>query len=87
MTDRIFFKTTIHIDVLSEDTPLEFDDLGDINDAITEGDCSGQITFSKTQKLTGKQAAKALQKQGSEPEFFRLTADGKDIDTDDPVEM
>lgn len=75
---RKFYKTTLTVVVLSEQ-PLEWDDLGDINYLITEGDCSGQIVNDKQEVLTAKQAAKALEKQGSSPGFFRLDEKGKEI--------
>ncbi len=45
---------------------------------ITEGDCSGDWKVTKVKELNGKQAAKALIEQGSEPSFFGLTDDGED---------
>jgi hypothetical protein len=37
---------------------------------ITEGDCSGQYTVTKTEELDAEQMAKALEAQGSDPEFL-----------------
>lgn len=35
-----FYRTVIQVEVLSED-PFECTDLGEVNYAIAEGDCSG----------------------------------------------
>jgi hypothetical protein len=68
---RTFYKTVIQVEVLSEE-PLEYDDLGDVNFAISQGDCSGSIREIKRITLNGKQAAKALLKQGSSRVFSGL---------------
>jgi len=77
MTDRKFYKTVFKVTVLSEE-PLGNPDLEQVNHAITEGDCSGVVTVSEALELDGKQAARALYDQGSDPSFFRLTSKGED---------
>ncbi len=77
---RKFFKTVLTVEVLSDESPLEWDSLADVSYAITDGDCSGKITNEAVTKLSGPEAAKALQDQGSEPEFFRLDEDGNDLE-------
>lgn len=72
---RKFWKTTIIVEVLSEDVPLEFDDLEEVHNAISSGACSGQYT-STSEELTGKQCADALTAQGSDPGFFQLDDNG-----------
>lgn len=81
MSDRIFFKTVIQIEVLSED-PFEWDSLNDIKYAITHGPCSGEVIEKARYKLTGKQVAKALRKQGSDPSFFNLDDHGNQTEWD-----
>jgi hypothetical protein len=44
------------------------------------GDCSGQWEVVEAKELNGKQAARALLAQASDPGFFRLTKKGEDID-------
>lgn len=75
---RKFHKTVITVTVLSED-PFEWDDLEYVAYAITNGDCSGKIDETDHKVLSAKQAAKALQEQGSDPEFFRINDKGEDI--------
>lgn len=77
---RKFFKTTFKVEVLSEEAPVEWDDLSDVAYAITEGECSGKITDERVERLNAHDAALALQKQGSDPEFFRLDAHGNEVE-------
>lgn len=77
---RKFFKTTFKVEVLSEESPVEWDDLGDVAYAITEGDCSALTLDEKVKRLTGSEAAKELRRQGSDPEFFRLDEDGNELE-------
>lgn len=81
MTDRKFFKTTIVVEVLSEDTPIEFDNLAEVHHMVIEGDCSGQIIATDCVRLTGAEAAAELIKQGSDPRFFMLTDKGEAIES------
>lgn len=74
---RKFYKTIIQVEVLSEDEPLQEGlSLGAIQYEITEGHHSGIIRSFKSTPMTGKQAAKALLAQGSDPGFFSLNPDG-----------
>lgn len=75
--NRKFFKQIIQIEVLSEDVPLKWGNLQDIQYAISQGDCSGVVNEISTKELNSKQTAKELIKQGSEPAFFQLTETGK----------
>jgi len=78
MTKRKFYKTIFRIEVLCEDE-RGFDDLDEICYAVTEGDCSGMLTTETKEVLNGKEMAKELKKQGSDPSFFMLTNKGEDI--------
>ena len=80
---RKFYKTTITITVLSEDEPVSDDTddfLIDLAWQIKEGDWSGKVEVTSTKELTAKQAAQALKRQGSDPEFFCLDDDGCEIE-------
>lgn len=82
MSKRNFYKTVFQVEVLSEE-PFNLNaSLDDIHYQIIEGNCSGKTTASSVTTLNGKQAAKELQKQGSDPEFFNLDTDGNDLDND-----
>ncbi len=70
MSSRKFYKTTFKIDVLSEEPFGECLSLGQIDYAISEGDCVGANLRSTEQELTPKQMADALYEVGSEPGFF-----------------
>ena len=90
MTQRKFHRTIIQVEVLSED-PLDrlidsedpnckSTKLNAVDYLITEGGCSGQVKTLREQELNGKQSARALLNQGSDPGFFRLDHHGNDID-------
>jgi len=44
------------------------------------GDCSGNVELTETEVLNGKQIAKKLIDQSSDPEFFQVDEKGNDID-------
>ena len=77
MTNRKFYKTVIQVEVLSED-PFEWEDLSDVCYAITEGDCSGKVEEIARKEINGKECARRLIQQESDPGFFHLTEDGED---------
>lgn len=79
MSEKKIYKNVFQIVVLSEDAPVSNCDLGVINFDITEGDCSGEVKHLSSELLTPKEAADALLDQGSDPSFFGLTPDGKDM--------
>jgi hypothetical protein len=66
-----YYKTIIQVEVLSED-PYEYLGLKELQYDITDGGCSGKTTVISSETLTGKQMARALKEQGSDPEFFNL---------------
>jgi len=76
MTERKFYKTIIQVEILSEEALPSGLSLTDIDFIISEGDCSGQLQTISEEVLDGKQAAQALLKQGSDPDFFMLTEEG-----------
>jgi hypothetical protein len=64
------------IEVLSE-SPIGPVALDTLYHMITEGDCSGHVKTLEQQGLDGKQAAKALLRQASDPSFFNPTDEGE----------
>ena len=79
MNARKFYRTVFQVEVLSE-SPIGAVELDTLHHMITEGECSGDVKIMSRQKLDGKQAAKALLKQGSDPGLFNLDHHGKGID-------
>lgn len=77
MTTRKFHVRKVTVTVLSED-PIPEVELSDLGHQIVEGDWSGQVTWGSDMEIDGRKAAKALQKQGSDPEFFGLDSKGND---------
>lgn len=80
MSKRQFWLTRVIVEVLSEEEPVQYQDLSDLHYAITDGECSGKIKTDNVVMLEGEAAAKALQEQGSDSEFFQLDAEGNDIE-------
>ena len=77
---RKFFRTLISVEVLSEDAPISDEtSLEEISYLISEGDCSGALEIVGRESLSGSEAAQALISQGSDPEFFRLDRDGREL--------
>jgi len=80
MTTRKFYKRTVTIEVLSEDPIPSGMNLAQIIDESESGEYSMREFGEKEVEVNGKQAARALLKQGSDPTFFRLTKDGEDCE-------
>jgi len=76
---RKFFKTILQVEILSEDCPFDSENLSEVHRAITDGACSGVVTTVSQQQLTGRQMAHHLIQQDSDPEFFQLDENGKDL--------
>ena len=68
---RKYYKTIIQVEVLSED-PYNYIGLNELHYDITDGGCSGKTSVISSETLSGKQMAKALKEQGSDPGFFNL---------------
>ena len=85
MTKRKFRKYIVEIELLSEEPwdDLDCASLSDIDYEMTEGHCSGRVKIKSDVELNGLQMAKALMKQGSDPEFFLIDEKGRDIDIDE----
>lgn len=83
MTNRKFYKTIIQITVLSEEPMTGGESLSDICYEMDQGDFSGQMKIGKSKELDGKQMARALKRQGSDPGFFGLDDDGSHEDDED----
>ena len=79
MTNRKFYKREITIEVIAEEPfPEQMDIEGIVYEAIN-GDYSMRITKDNTTEVNGKQAARTLIMQASDPAFFALDAHGNDI--------
>ncbi len=81
MTDRIFYKTIVTIEILSEDPIPDDMSMEDIVHEAMEGNYSSRtLEGTKEIVLNGKEAADALLEQGSDCGFFQLTDDGNDVE-------
>ena len=86
MTKRKFFKTVFKVTVLSEDEPSGHISLEALAQEIQDGDWSGETEMLTPKKLNGRQAARVLQAQGSDPEFFQIDEKGNDLDAEEEWE-
>lgn len=77
---RKFYRTEFTIIVLSEEPVPAGIKLSRLEYEITDGAWSGDFSTTGSKEVTGKEMAKMLQEQASDPSFFNLTEDGKDAD-------
>lgn len=80
MSNRKFFRNVFTLVILSEDEPVT--DLYDATYGMIHGGYSG-VCDVKSTSVSAKRMAEMLEDQGSDPEFFRLTPEGKDMNEDD----
>lgn len=73
---RAYFETILQVKVLSEDTPAEGMSLEAIFEAITDGDCVGEVAHVTSRQISAQTAVRRLTEMGSEPGFFRLDDNG-----------
>ena len=83
MKQRKFYRTRITVEVLSENILSSDMSLADIDYAITDGDCSGEVTWGDPEELDADQMAAALIAQNSDPGFFSLDEDEEDDEDGD----
>lgn len=77
---RKFYKTIITLEILSEEQIPDDMTLDNIYaEAMDGGYSMRQVGTWKETELSGKQAVKALKKQGSDPGFFNLTNKGEEL--------
>lgn len=80
MLKRKYYKQVIQIEVLSEDLPIEWDSLRDIDYEITVGGSSGRIEEISCECVDEETIKQLLIDQCSDPGFFDLTHDEDDDD-------
>jgi hypothetical protein len=77
-----YYKTVVKVEVLSE-SPIAELSLSELDYEITNGNWSGEVLYGSPKVLNGKEMAKALEKQGSAPEFFMIDENGEDVNEDE----
>lgn len=89
MTERKFYRTVYTIEVLSEEPIPACMDIEMVIEEAVNGDYSMKCDRGEQEEVDGKRMVKLLQAQGSDPEFFRITAEGEDtqeyLDEQDPL--
>ena len=85
---RIFYRTFMTIEVLSE-TPLTGDEsLSDIERLITEGPCSGKVeTIRENEPVDGQRMAQLLEDQAADATYFGLDVAGNDLNANEEEEQ
>jgi hypothetical protein len=79
---RKFYTTTFSITVISEGELGDCLTLTQIDEAITEGACLGGPLNAEQREITAKEAADHCVEFASDPSFFELDANGKDLRED-----
>jgi len=83
MAKKKIYRSIISVEILSEDLVDDsfLTDLSSVNYEITSGDCSGEVKIqSINEVVTGEDAVKAVQAQGSSMDFFRMDEEGNEIE-------
>ena len=83
MTHRKFYRSIITVEVIHEDhrALAKLEGLDEVHNLITDGPCSGfwNVTKGPT-AMNGRQTARYLLKEGSDPEVLGLTERGEDVE-------
>ena len=66
----MYYKTTILVEIISDRLIPPGMDIQDIAREMTEGDFSGTWSVVNLTELSAESCAKALEAQGSDPEFL-----------------
>lgn len=77
--DEKLYRTIVQVEVLSRG-PLEFEDLADLHEMITDGHFSGEYEVKSSEVVGRAEMRKLLEAQRSDPDFF------DELDEDDEVE-
>jgi hypothetical protein len=78
---RAFYRNVIVIEVLSEEPLSGEESLSDIDRLIIAGPCSGKAeTTRANEQVDGQRMAQLLAAQESDPGFFGLDEEGRDLD-------
>jgi len=84
MAKKKIYRTIVKLVVLSEEPIDENLDMGSIWEETQTGSfLAGAMTLSKGTELVGKTAVIEVEKAGSDAEFFRMDAQGNDLDEED----
>jgi len=79
---KVIYKSIIQVEILHEDAfNLSNYSLEEIASEITDGGWSGVLSTTVANvALKGIRAVRAIEAQGSDPEFFGMDEKGNDID-------
>jgi hypothetical protein len=78
------YRTVIKLVVLSEEPIDDNLDMGSIWEETQNGEfLAGEMTIGKGKAVVGKSAVIEVEKAGSDAEFFRMDAEGNDLEDED----
>lgn len=81
MEQKQIYRSVFQLEVLSEYPIEDEEDMKALYDDTINGDYSGKTTtIILNQVLTGMEAVKITQEQGSDPEFFNMDINGNVLD-------
>ncbi|GEM_PF-6413801 len=70
-----FYRTILHVEVLTRNEPADPETLAELHEQITAGDASGSFTTILQEEVTPRRMALLLEKQGSDPGFLLTDGD------------
>lgn len=71
-TPKKYFKTIILFEVLSEEEPVQWNSLADLNYQVTEGHCSGRLMSESSELISEEELRMCCRYHGTDPEFFTI---------------
>lgn len=81
MAKSKFMRTVVQVEILhTDDVNVPNMSLSDIAYEIQDGDCSGEFKVVSSHKVSAKKMAQLTQAQGSDPSFFGIDENGKEIE-------
>ncbi len=80
---RLYFRTLLSVEVLSEAPILPGMDISDIVHEMSDGDYVGSASEMSVEEVDGPTMAQLLTSLGSEPGFFQLDNEGNALEGDE----
>lgn len=81
MAKKTIYRNTFKVTILSDEMLTGDENLADLHQQMIYGDWSGVLEdIKRNEPLKGMQAVKAVQDQGSDPEFFRMDKQGNELE-------
>ena len=83
MTKKKLYKSVLKVIIVSDEPYPDSVNLEQVNYDITEGHNSGILEWEYLNaEIVGAEAVKAMEEQGSDPEFFQMDDEGNELEED-----